>query len=233
LKALGKILATVGVFLGIFGAVATWGGWSERKLGANSTPAPISVDLAKLETGERPGNNHLKIGRHYAYYRDMVYSYQQTKGVPETASTPVNHAYYAIISPEHPDAKELDEVIKEHGKLKDVPDEKLPKMNHFVMLVKTKRFKTEGDVEKQPSVVVLDGVQGLVINEVEPLKDDEKELIHQRYPSLDFNKVLILEENRKPMDPGLALTILLAGIGMLFFGILGFVGGIALSVRAG
>ena len=43
-------------------------------------------------------------------------------------------------------------------------------------------------------------LQGLVINRIEELGSEEKEILLQDYPGIDFHKCIILEEGRAPSD---------------------------------
>jgi preprotein translocase subunit Sss1 len=95
-------------------------------------------------------------------------------------------------------------------------------------LVKTTRYKTVGSF---PEVGIKDeggGIQGLIINDVSSLNTEEKNLIKQEFPNIDFNKVLILEDGRKPTATGAAVVAIIAGVGMLGLGIVGVLGAIVL-----
>jgi hypothetical protein len=230
MRILGRLVMVVGVLLCIGGGVLAWEGWKEKKLAANSTPNAVSVDLAQLEAGSSPNNNHVKIGPHYAYYRDMVYTYEEAADHQEHPTDKVTVAYYPIVSTSHPDAQELEEMVK-NSKGSKIEEKDLPRMNHFVLLVKTKKFKTIGDIQTLQPVVRVENVQGLLGNEVEPLDKGDKDLILQRFPNLNVEKVMILEPDRKPMDAGNAVTMMIGGGVMLLIGIPLGLGGLFLFIR--
>src|SRR5262249_23115044 len=75
------------------------------------------------------------------------------------------------------------------------------------------------------------GVQGLVINVVSPLSSKEKDLIRDSFPSINFDKLLILEEGRTPTSALWSTSLIFGGIAVLLGGIgllgLGFIGGIS------
>lgn len=227
MKVLGRIIFTISIFLCILGCAGAFGGWQERTLAANATMEPISVDLAKLESGEKLPGNHVKIGAHYAYYDNMVLVVETKNGF-----STLQHVYYPIISPEHPDAKKLQEVVKENGGvLAKVDPSLLPDLSHFVVIVKSKRFKNEADAQKQDAVVEVNAVQGMVINDIDSLDSDEKKIIKEKIPSINFDKVLILEANRKPSSMNFALALLFGGICLFSVGGLGFIGGLILYIK--
>jgi hypothetical protein len=70
-----------------------------------------------------------------------------------------------------------------------------------------------------------DSVKGLVINRIDSLDSEEEKLIKENFPSLDIDKVLILEQDRTPaslfksmgmMAGGMLLA--LVGVGLFFVG---------------
>jgi hypothetical protein len=193
------LLIVVGCFLFISGMIAFAIGMAEKSAAAGASMESVDVDLAKLEAGAMPPDNHLKIGPHYACYRDMVYQYSVTRGSKPTERTPVSFAYYPIISSAHPWAKQTEPLIKKYGGLERVPKAELPPTSSFVVLVKTNQFNTIGDLPTQP-VQYRDSLQGLVINHVDSLTNDEKKKIQEEIPNVDFNKILIVEADRKPMS---------------------------------
>jgi hypothetical protein len=220
-----RILTTIAVLLACCGCGGVFYGWSEYKLGAKSTPEPVEVNLAKLEQGEKVDNNHLKIGEHYACYWSMVYSYKQGRFAPNPdANTTIQYAFYPIVSPSNPDVQLLEPLLKKHGDLSKVPDtEEVPLPKHFVVLVKTTRYKTVGAIPKQ-EIQKVPSIQGLVINEVSSLSSEEKKLIQEEFPDIDFNRVLILEDGRKPSSTGQAIAFMVIGGGILALGLIGVIG---------
>jgi len=205
--------------------LAGWGN-EEGKLAAKATADPVAADLAKLEAGEQPTSIHLTLGEHYAYYGDrVVISYMENKNSNTVVGpeTNVSYAFYPIVSKGNPDLKDLDALKAKHGNLPNIPEEEVPLPTHFAVLVKTTRFKKIRDcpsdaIKQEPSI------QGLVINEVSSLGADEKNLILQDFPTIDFKKVLILEQGRKPMSSGSASAAFVAGCVILGLSVIAFIG---------
>jgi hypothetical protein len=211
--------------------LAGWG-WNEKKLGEKATPDPVAADLTKLEAGEPLTSIHVTVGQHYAFYGDRaVFSYTEKKNSKEIVGpeTRVNYVFYPIVSRGNPDLKELPELEAKHGGLTKIPEEELPTPTHFTVLVKTYRFKKEGDIPKD-TIRQEPSVQGLVINEVSHLDSNEKNLILQDFPTIDFNKVLILEEGRKPTSVASATTAMFAGFVILGLAVVSFIGTAILGV---
>ena len=75
-----------------------------------------------------------------------------------------------------------------------------------------------------PSDDALDALRGrtkmqaLVVNRIEQLGPEEKNLLGQDYPGLDFNKCLILEEGRLPSDFGKVFLMGAGGAALLLGG---------------
>lgn len=208
-RILYTLIATIVLFA--LGSVLAARGEAEAKVSALSTPEPLEVDLAQLEGNDRPQNCHLNIGPHYACYFCTVYSYRRPKNStrdPE-ATTPLTFAYYPIVSRSNPEIQNLAGIEN----AADPDDEPEPPAlpTGFSVLVKTTRFKTLGDLPTV-SARAETGVEGLVINILDPIQSDERKLIQDQFPNLDMNKILILEEGRKPSTATTAKLMIYGGL---------------------
>lgn len=72
-------------------------------------------------------------------------------------------------------------------------------------IVKSTKARYQYDVD---DLSKQNTVQGLIINSVETLKDEEMKLLKENYPSVDFDECWILEVDRKP-----ASLVKVAGFG--------------------
>jgi hypothetical protein len=83
------------------------------------------------------------------------------------------------------------------------------------VIVKTAHAASEDDVDTLRSRTKM---QGLVINRIEELGSEEKDMLRQDYPGLEFNKCLILEEGRQPSEFTKIFLMGGGGLALLFGG---------------
>jgi len=191
----------------VLGGVLGFFGIQEFRVSSGTSSEPQHVELAQLEKGDIPKNTHLQIGSHYAVYGATIYEYEQSKYEASSGPSPsskLTMCYYPIISLNHPfvEAMENDEDF-EFGQL--------------AVLVKTKRFKKFGAI---PDVLMTEenAVQGLVINTVDSLDREEEKLLKQRFPRIDVDNVLILQEGRKPTSLFASGGMILGGLALILVG---------------
>jgi hypothetical protein len=216
------------VLIGLGCAIVFWG-FQEYRVSEGTSTEPVAVELDKLEAGDELPNNHIKIGEHIGVMGGVIYEYSQSKysTAEPTASTSVSVAYYPIISTSHTFAREmakLQENVLPGGLGANILDQlTIPTIDSFTVLVKTKQFDSVGDIPS--GFLHQDSVKGLVINRIDSLDSEEEKLIKENFPSLDIDKVLILEQDRTPaslfksmgmMAGGMLLA--LVGVGLFFVG---------------
>ncbi len=234
MKFVVRLLFVVSCLMCCCGFGLTGWGWQEKKLGDKATPDPVAADLTKLEAGEPLTSIHITVGPHYAYYKGRtVYSFTTKKNgtTVEGPETRIQYAYYPVVSKGNPDLKELDALAAKSGGLSKIQEEDLPTPTHFIVLVKTYRFKKIGDIPND-SIRQDPSVQGLVINEVSSLDAEEKNLILEDFPDTDFKKVLILEEGRTPTSVAGATAAMFAGIVILVVAVVSLIGTVVLGVMS-
>jgi hypothetical protein len=90
-------------------------------------------------------------------------------------------------------------------------------LDRVAVLVKTRRFKSVAELPKQPGVETV--VQGLAINQIHSLSDQEANLVRQVVPGIDLEKVVILEEGRRPKSQLQSLSIAAGGALFLLLGL--------------
>lgn len=202
-----KLAAVVG------GMVLAFFGIQEFRVSHGASNEAAVIDLAAVEGGTAPNNHHVEIGPHFAVYGGSVYQYSQSKydhSAPGS-STKVDYCFYPIISSEHPFIQAV------------MNEEEDPQFGNISVIVKTRRFKTIGQIPEE--IAEESSVKGLVINRIESLDDEERKLLHENFPQVDFEKVLIVEDGRRPaslfksagMIGGGAL-ISLIGVALFFLG---------------
>jgi hypothetical protein len=184
----------------LVGGCLIWYGVLEQQAGGDASAVAVDVDLGDLEAGKALPGNHIKIGLHHCLYNASVFEYEDGSGKP-TSSSELVWLYSPIISDGHPYMKGLRELEKTHGDLGNVPREaKWPRLENFAVLVKSEAYKTIGEAPKKRKY--YESVSGLVINRIESLGDEEKALIRESFPNIDFEKILILEHGREPTSLG-------------------------------
>jgi hypothetical protein len=176
----GCLLLLVGIGVFVWGAQEYW-------VSRGATEQPEDMDLAKIEAGERPSQNHIRLGKHLRLYPSLIFA--TAKSQKDSKDPPIHYSFYPLISPSHPQlAKERIEDIAAAG------DD--PHLKEFTVLVRTEQFKRVGEVPHGP--VVENSIQGMVINSISSLSADEAKLIKDSFPNLDTNRLLILEQDRTP-----------------------------------
>jgi hypothetical protein len=210
------ILIVVGGFL-------IYMGYQEYRVSGGESSEPEEVDLAEVEKGNVPENTYLKIKEHVALYPAAVYSYSaKSEQANPPASTSVNYSFHPIISTSHPFATAIEELASKQIESENIQDFEVPEIKEFAVIVKTEKFETIGDIPE--NMRGEDSIEGLVINKIDSLDKEEKELLKQSFPSADLDKVLILEDGRKPAP-------MIKWLGMIGGGILLIVVGIGILVR--
>ncbi len=200
----------------IGGGFLAWHGYQEVKLGAGAKAEPAEVALAEVLPGSKPENAHLKIGPHSPIWYLMVFEYEaESAGEEISAGSKINHLYVPIVPQDHPYLRAMDVAQNE---------EDLPPAPDVAMILKTKKYKTYGALPEE-LYSNWDGVQGVVINEIEKIGDEEMALLREGFPQLQADKVLVLEEGRKPTSPMAAYGIVAGGIVLAFAGVGGLAAG--------
>ncbi len=183
----------------IITGVVAYKGYDEFSVSRGTTDEPVPIELSVLETDNKIENNHLKIQNHMALYAHSIYEYTTKKGSTAKINdnTKVTTTYYPIISREHSYVGKLKEIYDKYGEdTSEIPDNEWPTVANFTVLVKTEKFTTIGAIPEE--FKFEDGVQGLIINRIYTLDNEEKSLISQNFPNINFNNILVLEEGRTP-----------------------------------
>ncbi len=226
----------------IFGFMALGGflcfmGYEEYQVSKGTTAEPEPISLVKLEHGVDQTNNHVEIGDHVAIYDGLVYSYTESKygnGEPD-ADTRIDYIYYPVVSMAHPfmksllalqlgDASAEDAAQEEDGRRRPRQEEDEDgylTLDNFRVLVRSSRFNTYGELPEGFSRE--NGLQGMIVNQISSLDSEERSLLRESFPNLDFDQLIILQEGRRPnstsplglIGGGSALFLLGATLGVV------------------
>lgn len=183
-------IVLVGIFLVVHG-------YQEYTLASRATELPVKLDVAAAEGGSRVENPHVTLGDHVRLYGDAIYHFSRKKGDssgpgPQTRVTKV---YYPVVSPSHPYFQELARLEAKHGGTIP-PGTKRPAIRSFAVMVKTGGFGQVGDIPQRAQL--SPGLTGLAINLVESLPEADRRMVRESFSEVDFDKLIIVEEGRKP-----------------------------------
>lgn len=209
----------------IIGAVLAFVGYEEFVLSSIAKQEPTTVDMYELETSTSVDNAHIKITEHDAIYGGMVYSYKQKKGDTgePTGSSLVSETYYAVLSTQHSFIESLEALWVQYPD--GIPDEvEYPELNNIRAIIKTKRFETVDELP-EASIQRESELQGIVINEIESLGTSELNLLQESFPGVDLDRVLLIEEGRKPSSSTNAMGMMGGGVLMSLVGLYWLVAG--------
>ncbi len=201
----------VGLISIFLGGCLIWYGVLEYQVGSEASADPVDVELADLEAGKPLPDNHIQIGLHHCMYHLSVYDYDYD-GDDDTmrSSSPLNWVWSPVISDKHPYVPKMQALIKRYGGLKKIPrNADWPSLKDFVVLLKSKAYDTVGDVPRGRKK--YKSVSGLVMNRIESIGDEEKNLIRSQFPKIDFDKILVVEHGRKPSSVAASISFMSAG----------------------
>jgi len=171
---------------------------------------PKRVDLADLEAGGYEGNGHIAIGQHIAFYPAAAYSYRTLfEGQKPSDGTLLNSVYYPILSLQDPYIRRLRTLVSLYGDFSSIPKDSLPKPESFTVLVATNRWSTRVDIPDD--LVVEDDLTGLIVNEIDSLPSKSRNAVQLVFPKVDFSKVLIVHQDKRPWPLAICWSSMLFG----------------------
>ncbi len=192
----------------ILGGVLIFMGYQELKLANVAKDTAQAITCENLATKGPGDNSHVAVSD-FLLCSFVSYVYTEKKGKWVDAWVPLVHRNSAY----HTKIKGL---VDKEGNLPDT----VPAPKQIAIICKL-------NVDKEEEVYKFgdrDVLQGLIINEIESLDSETKQMLSSGYPGVDFGKCLILELDRKPMAIG-AIYGMLGGGGVLFIlGVLLLVG---------
>jgi hypothetical protein len=160
------------------------------------------VDLADLEKGKPLLQNHIQFGPHIAVYLAAVYSCKLND--KDKKNPPIDYSIYPIISHTNPMLAEWEAALAQ----KDGND-RVPQLTQLAVLIKTDKFKHLQEIPQQAKEEAH--ITGLVINRIRSLEADEAKLIHEQFPRVDLDRVLLLEEGRRPTTGSTSIGLMAGG----------------------
>ncbi|MCC6884747.1 MAG: hypothetical protein IT576_21500 [Verrucomicrobiales bacterium] len=202
------------------GLWAAFFGWREYRISQLARPEAADVSLLELENLEVGGvnqlveNAHVRFGPCLALYPATVYSFR-VNGVFGTGesgpNTAVKDAFVPILPLDHPLVKALQNPDSPEARrgmtLNDIK---------FHVLLKTSQIELVRDIPRENRQ--LSQVQGVIINDIRPLKAEEEELLQVNFRRLKPEQVIIVEEGRVPWGARSIWALLGLGGGLFLVG---------------
>ena len=184
-----------------------WGGF-QYHASKGCSPTPVECKLSDLEAGMSPPDFHVRIGEHVAVYSHSIV---RVKGTNEpTAKTRISWAKYPILSRKNPFFKELNELANQYGGVKKIPKSEYPEIKTFSTLVLTRQWKRYGEIPDK--MEKMESVEGLIINRIAPLTNEQKRLINGVFPKILTSELWILEKERHPYSAASCMYLIGFGI---------------------
>ena len=181
----------------VVGAVLFFFGFQDWRLALKAKVRPQSISAAQLEANGPGDNAHVNLTGVVLCEWSFVYEASKRGGkenwrwvwVPAVAQ---NSAY----------ARNL---------LAMPPGMEPPPPDQVRIIIKSNKARSEEDVHE---LAMNRSIHGMVINEIESLGGEEKKLLSQSYPGIDFSRCWIVQVNRAPAGSGQVMGMM-GGGGML------------------
>jgi hypothetical protein len=172
------------IILVVAGGALIFFGYQELRLSRVAKETPQTIPCADL-AARGPGDNaHITL-TDFDLGANYVY-----EGRSETSS------WTKAFVPAIPRVKNLAEALQ----AKSSPQIKV--------IIKSSKVRSKSDMD---SLALTSTIQGLVTNEIESLGRDERKLLKESYPAVDFDKVWILDHGRQPAGTGKVFAFLGGG----------------------
>lgn len=179
-----KLLMIVGgVVLLVFGV-------QEYRLASEASQTPQSITCADLASNGPGTNAHVSVTKAFLCQQAIVFESKKNDQSNWTKiwvpAVPVDSAYVKmIVTLGEANGGQLDTV---------------PPPGDIRVLIKTSSVKNKTELEGFSLSALTWPVTGLVTNKIESLGSEEKKILEENYPGIDFAKCYIVDHERKPAD---------------------------------
>ena len=199
------------IVLIVAGGVLLFMGFREFRMMQAAAAEPQTISCSELEKNGPGDNSHVIMEDFILLEQAFVYAAatdSNTWTKLYIPALPIGGAYHM----------QLLSMRDENGQL----PENTPMPENIGIIVKTEHISGEDELT---TLAEADTLQGLVINTIKSLGSEEKRLLEQSYPGVDFEACLIIEHKRQPPSMGKVaalggggIALLFAGLGALFLG---------------
>ena len=191
------------------GGVLVFFGIQEMRLAKATKPEPQSITAADL-IASGPGDNAHVVMKDFLMC-DFAYVYQAKKG-----GGPWKNVWVPVVPVGGDYHKKILGMVKPDGTIDGTP----PMPDNIRLIVKSSKVPNEQSVGALASQETL---QGVIVNKIESLGSEQKKILKESYPGVDFANVLILEHDRKPATAGKSFGFMGGGAMLSCVGVLGMV----------
>lgn len=185
----------------VIGGVLFFVGFQDWRLATKAHGTPQAISAAQLE-GNGPGPNaHIRMSDFLMCEWSYVYETSS-----RSANSPWKTVWVPVVPLDSPYAHSLSQLP---------PGAEPPTPPNIRIIVKSKKCKTENEVHQ---IASLDSLDGMVINEIESLGGEEKKILSDSYPGIDFSRCYIVEADRKPAGADRVIGMMGGGGTLLLLG---------------
>jgi hypothetical protein len=190
------------------GGVLVFFGVQEMRLSKAAKAEPQSITAAELIKSGPGDNAHVVMKDFILCGNAFVYQAKKGGGAWKNVwvpAVPMGGEYH----------KKLVEMLKPDGTLNG----SLPTPTDIRLIVKSSKVSNE---QEMGSLADQDTLQGVIVNKIESLGGEQKKILKESYPSINFDNVLILEHARSPATAGKSFGFIGGGALLSCMGVLGF-----------
>lgn len=171
------------------------------------------VELNDLESASATEQTYIRLHTHYRIYSHLIYAHHT--GTDDQGN--VDAVWYPVISTKHPKASKIEQLRSEHQSYVRIPQDSVPMVDDFAVLVKTQQFDTQ--IELPRGVERSQKIKGEVFRYT-TLDKPERDIIKRAYPKMDLDRLVVLQHERVPAGLIIAMGLLFMGLPLLLVSLL-------------
>lgn len=191
----------------VVGCILGFMGYQEMSLASKTDKTPQTISCRALSSNG-PGDNANVVMTDFLLC-SMAYVYETISQNDDTYKTvwvpavPLGGAYHQKIL----------SMIDQDG---NFMGDQVPIPRDLHVLIKTSHARNDRAVV---NLGERDTIAGLVINDIESVKGEERKLLQESYPGVNFDNVWILEHGRQPAGAGKTLGLMGGGTALVLAGL--------------
>lgn len=176
----------------IGGIVLAYFGIQEWRLASAAKAEPQTMTCSELEA-KGPGDNaHVSLTKFFLCQQSFVYEAKKNN------ESHWNKVYVPAVPLDSPYMKTVAEMLEQNPKLQN-----LPPPPEIKVLVKSSHVSNHQELENLAMLGIQGpALNGLVTNKIESIGSEEKKILEQNYPGIDFTKCYLIDHDRKPVQTG-------------------------------